>query len=214
MDSQEIFSFHLGQSFKSVPHQFPGLMHAERLFTMRLGYPILHPFRYGLSNLVLFARWENEKALVNFLAESPIGKDLSNGWHIRLKFYRRWGSISELDHLPENSINPHPEQPVVGITLARLKISQTIRFLRWGKPVEGLVRDHPGKTFALAAMRPLNTLSTFSMWKSETEMIQMVKGNNVHGVAIHEQMRNSFHHEFTTMRFYPLKQYGNLEKFR
>ncbi len=215
MENQEIFSFHLGRSLlNSVPENFPGLMHSERLFPMRLGSPVFNPLRYEISDLVLLARWENETALENFLEQTPIGKDLRNGWHIRLKFYRRWGFISELDNLPENTINPHPERPVVGITLARLRLSQTVRFLRWGKPVEGLVRDHPGKTFALAAMRPLKTLSTFSMWNSETEMIQMVKGNNVHGTAIGEQMRSSFHHEFTTMRFHPLKQFGNLEKFR
>lgn len=81
-----------------------------------------------------------------------------------------------------------------------------------GKPVEGLVRDHPGKLFALAAMRPLNTLSTFSIWKTEKDMIAMVKGDNVHGRAIGEQMRRSFHHEFTTMRFYLLSEHGTRQQ--
>lgn len=145
---------------------------------------------------------------MNFLEKDNFGKVLASGWHVRLKFYRRWGYISELADLPENSVNKNPDAPVVGITLARLKISETIRFLKWGKPVEGLVRDHPGKTFALAAMRPLNTLSTFSIWRSEEEMVEMVKGENVHGRAIGEQMKKSFHHEFTTMRFYLLGEFG------
>lgn len=206
MDNQEIFSFHLTHgNFLTAPRiSAPGLMHAETLFTMQLGSGILKPSRYGFSNLVYLARWKDEDSLVKFLETSA----LKDAWHVRLKFYRRWGSITELDHLPENSENHSPEAPVVGITLARLKITETLRFLKWGKPVEGLVRDHPGKLFALAAMRPLNTLSTFSIWKTEKDMIAMVKGDNVHGRAIGEQMRRSFHHEFTTMRFYLLSEHG------
>jgi len=206
----EIFSFHLavGNLLLLPRPVFPGLMHSESLMTMRLGFPILHPSRYGFSQLVFFARWKDESSLISFLENDPFGRRLASGWHVRLKLYRRWGSVSELDNLPENLENQTPEKPVVGITLARLKLTETIRFLKWGKPVEGLVRDHPGKTFALAAMRPVNTLSTFSMWRSEKDMVEMVKGDNVHGRAIGEQLKRSFHHEFTTMRFYILGEFG------
>ena len=212
----EIFSYHIvgTNPFSSTReilfahHEYPGLMHSESLFPMRLGFPVLKPTRYGVSQLVFFARWENEKALDDFMSTTDFGKFLAKGWHARLKFYRRWGSVSELDHLPENSENLRPDLPVVGITLARLKLTETVRFLKWGRPVENLVRDHRGKTFAMAAMRPLNTLSTFSIWKSEKAMLDMVKGDNVHGKAIGEQLRNSFHHEFTTMRFYLLSEHG------
>ena len=226
--NREIFSFHLAtvdpffltrellRSPKSTA--VPGLLHAEPMLTMRLGSPITSAARYGFTQLVYLARWQDEKALTDFLQKDRRGMRLDKGWHVRLKFYRRWGFVSELDPLPENSPNPNPEAPVVAITLARLKLSETLRFLRWGKPVEGLVRDHPGKTFALAAMRPLGTLSTFSIWKTEREMIQMVQGlspvpgGGLHADAMVEQRKKSFHHEFTTMRFQLLGEFGKMPK--
>lgn len=168
---------------------------------------MFQPGRYKTSELAFFARWENEEALENFLKTHFL-----NSWHVRLKFYRRWGHLRELNDLPENSINHNQDAPVVGITLARLNLSETIRFLKWGKPVEKLVRDHPGKTFAMASMRPLNTLSTFSIWKNEREMINMVSGKTNHAEAMKEQAQKSFHHEFTTMRFHLLGEYGDLKR--
>ena len=41
--------------------------------------------------------------------------------------------------------------------------------LRWGRPVERFVRDHPGTTLALAAFRPPHTVSTFSVWPPDVE---------------------------------------------
>lgn len=217
--NEEIFSFHLAATdpltlgrelfLHRAPGSIPGLMHSESMVSMRLGAPVFQPSRYGISQIVFFARWNNEKALTDFLSHSELGNILQTGWHVRLKFYRRWGFISELENLPENSVNPNPDGPVVGITLARLKLSEAIRFLRWGKPVEKLVRDHPGNTFAVAATRPLNTLSTFSIWRTEKDMLQMVHGKTLHADAMDEQFKKSFHHEFSTMRFYSIGEYGS-----
>jgi hypothetical protein len=210
--NKEIFSFHitdvgplnLARELCLKNKKVPGLIHSESLMTMRLGAPVMRPSRYGYSKLVFFARWKDEESLNKYLSTSV----LQTGWHVRLKFYRRWGFVSELDGMPENILNPCPDAPVVGITLARLKISETMRFLKWGKPVETLVRDHPGSIMALAAMRPLTTLSTFSMWKNEEAMIEMVSGKTIHAEAMKEQARKSFHHEFTTMRFNFIGEFG------
>jgi hypothetical protein len=103
---------------------------------------------------------------------------------------------------------------VVGITFARLALGETFRFERWGKPVEVQVRDHPGVTRAAVAFRPFRTFSTFSMWRSEADMLAMVRGRDdardgtSHRVAMQERVRRDFHHEFTTMRFVPLAEHG------
>jgi hypothetical protein len=99
--------------------------------------------------------------------------------------------------------------------LARLRISQAVRFIRWGKPVEEQVRDDPATTIALAAMRPVRTLSTFSIWQTQQAMIDMVRGRSTapspdrHARAMQERVRKDFHHEFTTMRFRPISEQGN-----
>lgn len=88
------------------------------------------------------------------------------------------------------------------------------RFIRWGKPVEELVRDHPGAILALAAMRPLRTVSTFSVWRTQREMTDMVRGRSSvpraerHAVAMLERARRDFHFEFTTLRFRALAEHG------
>ena len=57
----------------------------------------------------------------------------------------------------------------MAVTLARMRLGEVPRFLRTGKPVERLVRDHPGVTLAAAALRPPHTISTFSVWRTVQE---------------------------------------------
>jgi hypothetical protein len=221
--SKEIFSFHLVNLpllklprfllQPPSPNRAAGLRHSESLFTMNLGEPITSGPRYNPGKVAFFAWWSEESALAEFL-EQPSHRFFEDGWHVRMKLYRRWGKISELSGAVVDADQAVPGSPVVAVTLARLNLLETGRFIRWGKPVEGQVRDHPGKTLALAAMRPLNTFSTFSVWKNESEMLNMVSGRNAirdgesHRLAMQERVRKDFHHEFTTLRFTPFKEAG------
>ena len=136
------------------------------------------------------------------------------GWHVRMEFVRRWGHVSELDGLPQTALDLDDHQPVVAVTLARLRVSQAIRFIRWGKPVEEQVRDNPATTVSLAAMRPVGTLSTFSIWQTQQAMTDMVHGRSAapfadrHVKAMQERNRKDFHYEFTTLRFRPISEQG------
>jgi len=167
-----------------------------------------------LRHLAVFARWESERALDAFLTESELGCSLAGGWHVRLEFLRRWGRVAAFADLPASVGEVAPEAPVVAVTLARLKLLQVPRFIRWGRPVEELVRDHPGTTLALAAMRLPGTVSTFSVWRSLREMKDMVRGHDAfpgaerHAVAMVERSRKDFHYEFTTLRFRALSEHG------
>lgn len=222
-DSKEIFSFHLvSLPFSKVPgfvfskafkKNIPGLKHSESFFTMNLGEKVISPVRYNLKTVAFFAWWNQESDLEKFLEMSE-HKFFNDGWHVRMKLYRRWGQVNEIKEATVNPDLAQPDQPIVAVTLARLNLLQTTRFVRWGKPVERQVRDHQGQKLALAAIRPLNTFSTFSIWKNETEMINMVYGKNKshdgdsHNLAMKERNRKDFHHEFTTMRFTPIKEFG------
>uniref|UniRef100_UPI003F86AE24 hypothetical protein n=1 Tax=Actinosynnema sp. TaxID=1872144 RepID=UPI003F86AE24 len=96
-------------------------------------------------------------------------------------------------------------------------IPEIPRFLRHGKPVERLVRDHPGVTLALAGLRPPRTVSTFSVWRSVRQMVDMVHGRSDvsgparHAAAMRERERRDFHREFATYRFRPLSEHGSWE---
>ncbi len=197
--------------------QVPGLIHAECMTRMKLGAPIYSPARMQLHNLTMFAAWESEGAIDDFLANTPLGRRFASGWHVRMTFLRRWGSVKEFAGLPENAGHSEPDAPVVAVTLARMRLPQVPRFIRWGKPVEELVRDHPGAILASASMRLPRTVSTFSIWSSQREMAAMVHGHGHldrperHAAAMRERERKDFHFEFATLRFSPFAEYGTWE---
>jgi hypothetical protein len=170
-----------------------------------------------LRHLTMFAAWESQVAIDEFLASNWLGRALAAGWHVRMAFQRRWGYVSEFDGLAESVGGQDPAAPVVAVTVARMKLPQVPRFIRWGRPVEELVRDHPGTTLAIAAIRLPRTVCTFSVWTSQREMVDMVRGHGSvprperHVAAMAERERKDFHLEFTTLRFKPIAEYGNWE---
>ncbi|MCE9560296.1 MAG: hypothetical protein K8R88_15270 [Armatimonadetes bacterium] len=195
----------------------PGLVHAECMTSMRLGSSIFSPHRMQLRHLMMFAAWESEEAIEDFLSKTRLGQAIGSGWHLRMSFLRRWGSIRAFADLPQETGECDPSAPVVAYTLARLRIPEVPRFIRWGKPVEELVRDNPDATLALAAIRYPQSVATFSVWNSQQAMTDMVQGHsNVdrperHAIAMKERDRRNFHHEFTTLRFKPLSEHGSWE---
>jgi hypothetical protein len=226
----QTFSFHLAETSPATAlgalycpptkKNVVGLRHAECMAAMKLGSPILSPARMQLKNLAVFASWEDEGALDSFLADTALGRTLSGGWHVRLQFLRRWGHHSGFDDLPPNDRDADPTLPVVAVTLAAAKLPELLRFIRWGKPVEEQVRDHPGTILALAAIRPPRTFCTFSIWRSQREMTDMVHGKGScpgadrHAKAMVERDRKDFHLEFTTLRFRTIAEHGEWRGLR
>lgn len=219
-----IFTYHLVKTtylsaLKMVlfPPKFlnnSGLIHMECMTTMTLGSAICSSSRIFNKQLAIFAQWENEESIDKFLIENKFGRLLSKGWHIRLTFLRQWGKIEKFQ-IPNETIElSSSDEPVVAVTLARMKLLEIPRFIHWGRPVEKLVRDHPSTTISLASIRLPKTVSTFSIWKSEKEMTDMVFGHsNVHAPKRHinamkERERKDFHFEFTTLRFKPISEFG------
>lgn len=195
----------------------PGLRAAEVMAGMRLGAPVVSPHRLQLSRLAMFAEWDDEAALEAFLASRGLGQAFAGGWHLRMKFLRRWGSVDAFSALPAEVGAAAADEPVAAVTLARMRLPELLRFIHWGRPVERQVRDHPDTTLAMAAIRPPRTVSTFSIWSSTRAMTGMVFGRD-HGVgtqrhvaAMRERERRDFHHEFATLRFRILSEHGAWE---
>lgn len=194
-----------------------GLDHVECLSLMRLGAPVVSPDRLQLHRLAVFAQWRDEEALTQFLARDALGRVLAQGWHVRLEFMRRWSHLAALPGLPARAGTWAQDEPVVAVTVARMRLPEVPRFLRHGKPVERLVRDHSGVTLAVAGLRPPRTISTFSVWHSVREMVEMVHGRSDvpdparHAAAMRERERRDFHHEVATYRFRPLSEHGSWE---
>ncbi len=225
--TMSVFTYHLLKTtvssatqtvlFPPKPADVPGLIHSEFMSAMTLGSPLLSPSRILINKLAVFAQWENENAIDEFLVNNEIGRILADGWHARLSFLRQWGSITGFQ-IPDVNIElESPDMPVAAVTVARMKLFQVPRFLSWGRPVEKLVRDHPGTTLSLASIRFPRTVSTFTIWRSQKEMTDMVRGHSSvpdpkrHSDAMKERDRKDFHFEFTTLRFRPLSEFGEWE---
>src|SRR5688500_18421388 len=119
-----LYSFHLADAPFTVGAQAlirrptaPGLRHAETLVYMQLGAPIVSPRRLQLGKLAMFAEWENETPLERFLAEHPLGKRFAAGWHVRMEYLRRFGTIAALSHLPVKAGDWAAEEPVIAVTI-------------------------------------------------------------------------------------------------
>ncbi|WET47748.1 hypothetical protein PYS58_14305 [Chryseobacterium indologenes] len=198
----------------------PGLIHAEIMTVMTLGSPIFSPSRMLIRQIAVFAQWENENDIENFLAKDNLGKILSEGWHTRLTFMRKWGKFNKFEIPDVTTESENPDSPVVAVTIARMKFLEIPRFIHWGRPVEKLVRDHPATTLSLASIKFPNTVSTFSIWKNQKEMTDMVHGHSKvpkpkrHSDAMKERDRKDFHFEFTTLRFKPISEFGEWNEQR
>ncbi|GAB5465880.1 MAG: hypothetical protein Kapaf2KO_13160 [Candidatus Kapaibacteriales bacterium] len=219
-----IFSYHLIELnffeglkkvfYNPIQKNTKGLIHSEYMTAMTLGSPIFSRARVLIGQVAVFMQWENEESLDEYLKKDTFGKVLEKGWYVRLSFIREWGKFSGYK-IPEgrDQLEKH-NSPVVAVTIARMKPLAVPRFIHWGRPVEKLVRDHPGTTLSLASVKFPNTVSTFSIWKSEKEMTDMVHGHSKveqpkrHSKAMKERDRKDFHFEFTTLRFKPLGEYG------
>lgn len=219
-----IFSYHLielpflaavkGILSNPISKKTKGLIHSEYMTVMTLGSPILSPSRFLIQEVAIFAQWENETALDEYLEGNNFGKTLAKGWHIRLDFIRQWGMFKGFKIPEKLETADRSNSPTVAVTIARMKPLEVPRFIHWGRPVEKLVRDHPETTLSLASFRFANTVSTFSIWKTEKEMTNMVHGHSAvsrpkrHFDAMKERERKNFHFEFTTLRFKPLAEFG------
>tara|TARA_R110002051_G_scaffold255120_2_gene314199 strand:+ start:27266 stop:27970 length:705 start_codon:yes stop_codon:yes gene_type:complete len=219
-----VFTYHLVKTsffialkamfFPPKSKNTPGLIHAEVMTAMTLGSAVYSPSRFLIRRVAVFAQWENEAAIHNFLAQDSFGRVLAKGWHTRLTFIRQWGSISGFEIPTINLESESATLPVVAVTIARMKLFALPRFIKWGRPVEKQVRDHQGTTLSLASIRLPRTVSTFSIWKSQKEMTDMVHGHSAmpkpkrHANAMQERERKDFHFEFTTLRFSPISEYG------
>ncbi|WP_010519374.1 hypothetical protein [Croceivirga radicis] len=219
-----IFSYHLvelplldavkGIFISPISKNSKGLIHSEYMTAMTLGSPMLSTSRVLIGQVAVFMQWENESVLETFLRQDVFGKVLAKGWHVRLSFIRKWGEFRGFKIPTDKDKLEHVNAPVVAVAIARMKPFAVPRFIHWGRPVEKLVKDHPGTILSLASVKFPNTVSTFSIWKSEKDMTDMVHGHSKiekpkrHSNAMKERERKDFHFEFTTLRFKPLAEFG------
>ena len=149
------------------PTSTSGLRFATTLLAAPLRRSLLPSPALGRIGLVAF--WDDALALDRFLVTDPVVAKLSEGWHVRLKPLRAWGSWPGLPHdLPRTRVVEHVG-PTAVLTLGRLRPSQAIRFVRTSAKAEAQVVDAPGLIWATGLGWP-PVVATFSLWQTTDDL--------------------------------------------
>jgi hypothetical protein len=184
-----------------------GLRWADTALLAPLAFKGLPPVRRG----GLFAFWDDEESVDRFVEDHPVGERFAGGFHARLRPLRAHGSWPGLPlDVPTSRAVPH-DGPVVVLTLGRLRMSQTLRFLRTSRPAEQSAVADPRMIWGTAALR-LPFVATISIWESSQASAGYAYGKQrpQHHDAIEAQERKDFHHQSAFIRFAPILVDGEL----
>jgi hypothetical protein len=209
-----IASFHLAEVSKlaglrllrrATPPEFaPGLRYAALTAAAPLGagrLPRPDPGRVGL-----IAAWDDDEAIDRFLAEHPLAQALRGGWHARLAPTHIFGAFPPLDGLVADAPPAmSAEEPAAVLTIGRLRLSQTLRFLRASAAAERLAVGDSSMLRGTGLARPPGLVATFSLWRSMREMRAYAGGRAgpEHRAAVKAHAQRPFHHASAFIRFRP-----------
>jgi len=190
------------------PATVPGMTSAEPALTAPLGERLPHP---NLGRIGLIAAWERDEAIDGFLDSHPYGRRLASGWHTRLQPLRCFGSWAAMPGLPTRELPVEDDEPVVALTLGRLRFLRARPFLRSGAPAERDAVADPAMVASTGFARPAlpRLVSTFSIWRSAAAMREYAfDGAGSHQAAVRADRARPFHHESAFVRFRPLASHG------
>jgi hypothetical protein len=185
-----------------------GMKSAEPVLTAPLGERLPRP---NLGRIGLIAAWESESAVDGFLDSDPFGRQLARGWHVRLQPLRCFGSWSAMPGLPKRELPVEDEEPVVALTLGRLRLLRMRPFLASGASAERDAVANPAvvASTGLARLAFPRLVSTFSIWCSAAAMREYAFGSGgSHQAAVRADRARRFHHESAFLRLRPLSSHG------
>ncbi|MEY2453716.1 MAG: hypothetical protein QOD92_3290 [Acidimicrobiaceae bacterium] len=164
-----------------------------------------------LGRVGLVSLWDDDAALDRFHDEHPLAKRFAEGFHLRLEPLRAYGSWPGLPGDVPSDRSVDYDGPAVVLTLGRLRLTQTVRFLRASGKAEAKVVEAPGVIWATALAKP-PFLATCSFWENSRALSTYAYGHGDprHSDAINAQAAKDFHHESAFIRFRPYDAHGSL----
>jgi hypothetical protein len=191
--------------------QIAGLRYAETVFTAPLGARRPEP---SFGTVALIAAWEDDAALDRF-ASHPLAQELATGWQARMEPLRVFGGWPGLAGLPERPLPVDDEEPVVVLTLGRLKPWRVRPFLRASAPAERDVLAEPDLLASTAFARLPNLVATFSLWRTAAGMrAYATRRDGSHRVAVAKDREHPFHRHSAFIRFRPYETRGQCGQFQ
>jgi hypothetical protein len=187
----------------------PGLRYGEMVVGAPLGGGLLPRPDFGRVGLI--AAWDDDRAIEGFLARHPLPRQLEHGWHVRLQPTRIFGAWPPMSGLLAEEEPMDDAEPAAVLTIGRLRLSQTVRFLRASAAAEELVVRDPGVLASTGLARFPRLVSTFSLWRTIASMRAYAHGHTEPGhlAAVQAHAAQPFHHESAFIRFRPYAAQGN-----
>jgi hypothetical protein len=180
-----------------------GLRYVELTTTARLGGGLLP--RPTLGRLGLIAAWDDDDVLDEFLAADPLARTLAHGWRVRLRPTHAFGGWSALPDPVGDEPPMNDDEPAAVLTIGRLRLTQTVRFLRASAKAEEQAVGDPALLASTGLARPPHLVATFSLWRSTGAMRAYARGDvdARHHDASAAHAARPFHHEAAFIRFRP-----------
>jgi hypothetical protein len=187
----------------------PGLRYAEITIAAPLGAHLLP--RPNLGRVGLIAAWDDDRALDDFLARHPLALRLAHGWRVRLQPTHIFGAWPPLAGLLSDKQPMDEDEPAAVLTIGRLRLTQTVRFLRASAAAERLAVGDPALLASTGLARPSGLVATFSLWQSVAAMRAYARGSKdpAHLTAVRAHAARPFHHESAFLRFRPYRAEGS-----
>ena len=188
---------------KLEPGRLRGLRYAQITSAVPLGGDLLPRPKPGRVGLI--AAWDDDSAVDGFLTGHPLAVRLAHGWHVRLRPTHVFGAWPQLPQLAVEDAPMDDHEPAAVLTLGRLRLTQTMRFLRASAAAEELALRDPALLASTGLARPRALVATFSLWRSVTAMRAYARGEHdaAHRAAVQAHSTRSFHHESAFVRFRP-----------
>ena len=158
----------------------------------------------------LIAFWDDEAAARDFADRSELARPFAGGFHAALRPLRAFGTWPGLPADVAKARTVAHDGPVFVTTLGRLRLSQTVRFLRASRPAERSVVTAPGLLWGTAAARP-PFVATISAWQDSQAVTDYAyPREQPHHGAIDQQRRKDFHRQSAFVRYEPVEVTGSL----
>jgi heme-degrading monooxygenase HmoA len=112
--------------------------------------------------------------------------------------------------LPAQPLPVDDEEPVIALTLGRLRLARTVPFLRSAAAAEADAVEDGALLAATGLARPPRLVSTFSIWRSMAAMREYAYGKaGAHQAAVRNDRAHPFHHASAFVRFRPYASRGS-----
>ena len=194
------------------PVSRPGLAAADLALAVPLcGSPIT-PRAGGRLGLIAF--WSDDHGAERFREDHPLGRALKDGWHAVLEPLRITGSWPGLAPEVPHASPAASDDPVVGLTLTRVRPSRAVSFLRMSAPAQREALASPGLIWGTNLVDPGRRVAgTCSLWRSQDALTTYVHGSrrSSHRTAVAEDRRRPIFEQAAFLRLRVVRASGHLD---